>query len=271
MTLEQRRILLGFAWGVAIGSIVTHFAEKKKMQAEANRQIDEALEFEEFKRNERLKKDTDVLVQGSSGEQAEANISDALAIIKDAKYISDNEPPKVYGRRDPGELEQVESIERALAMGASIDELDTTVYIEPEDVLPTVHFEEPDDMRDPAVRQFDDTIRPNNADDVPYIISVDEFMDDNGYDKLTVTYYDGTESQTLADDHDAVITKITPLLGDEFLTRFGERSGDKSIVYVRNERFLADIEVTLNENSYEEVVLGMRPYVSRGLKFAEDD
>lgn len=289
MSVEVRRVLLGSAWGACLGAIVTHYVTKKRAEDRANAYVDHILDYETEKLRQKYAakyKEDEFATPETTAEHfglfGEANQSDEVDparvaiedIIREQQYRanSDNfEDRAMIGRPDPGEIEQLASLEKAAEQDLHPDEMDQfdVDYVEPEDIWPNVTLDGEDDPKAP--RRFEETIRPMNGFEVPYVISVDEFLDSNGNNKVSLTYYDGVDSQVLADERDAVISKITPLLGDDFLTNFGHRSGDKNIVYVRNERLEMDIEVVLNESSYEEVVLGIKPHRSRGGKFTEDD
>lgn len=91
---------------------------------------------------------------------------------------------------------------------------------------------------------------------VPYVINIEEFTDDNeDYDKLSVTYYEGDD--VMADERDGVIPEPSTLVGADALTRFGEGSDDENIVYVRNEKLTSDFEIVRDARSYASVVLGL--------------
>lgn len=91
---------------------------------------------------------------------------------------------------------------------------------------------------------------------VPYVINIEEFTDDNDdYDKLSVTYYEGDD--VLADEGDGVIPEPSTIVGIDALTRFGDGSDDEHIVYVRNEKLASDFEIVRDARSYSSVVLGL--------------
>lgn len=91
--------------------------------------------------------------------------------------------------------------------------------------------------------------------DAPYIISAEEYLgNDSNYAQETVTYYLG--DQVLADDRDEVIDEFEATIGLANL-RFGHRSNDDNVVYVRNERLLIDFEVLRSERKYVQDVLGL--------------
>lgn len=113
--------------------------------------------------------------------------------------------------------------------------------------------------------------------DGPYVISVDTFMDDDAFEKLTISYYE--DDDTLADDQDRIIPDIEQTIGRKNLDRFGDSDpADKYIVYVRNERKRVDYEVAHEESAYSRVVLGLdeeylgnRAAKARPLKMRQDD
>lgn len=90
----------------------------------------------------------------------------------------------------------------------------------------------------------------------PYVITPEEFGDQDGYDISTLTYYsDGV----LTDDFDEVIEDIEGLVGEDSLEHFGEYEDDS--VFVRNDISRTDYEILRDERSYSEVV-GTSPYTS---------
>lgn len=94
--------------------------------------------------------------------------------------------------------------------------------------------------------------------ETPYVITIVEYNEERmEYDKLTITYYSGDE--TLADEREEIIPDIEAAVGSDALTRFGDGSGDKNIVYVRNDRIATDMEVVLDPGSYARIVLGIEP------------
>lgn len=88
----------------------------------------------------------------------------------------------------------------------------------------------------------------------PYIISHDEyFEDESDYRRISLTWY--AADSVLVDDREVPIREHVKTCGD-FMNRFGEQSGDPSIVFIRNEKLERDFEITLNRGSYAEQVLG---------------
>lgn len=91
----------------------------------------------------------------------------------------------------------------------------------------------------------------------PFIISFEEYLE-NTAEKHTLTYYEGDD--TLCDQGENVIPDedIEGLIGPDALIKFGTRSDDPHIVYVRNMKNGVDYEVVRNLGSYKLLVAGMR-------------
>lgn len=89
----------------------------------------------------------------------------------------------------------------------------------------------------------------------PYIISDEEYMQNEPEHKqVTVTFYEG--DHVLADERDEPIENIEEYVGKENVVRFGYRSKDRNIVYVRNEEIEVDFEVARSTGFFSVEVLG---------------
>lgn len=89
----------------------------------------------------------------------------------------------------------------------------------------------------------------------PYVISPDEFGEDDEYETISLCYYaDGV----LTDDNDEPIENVDEIVGVESLTRFGEYEDDS--VFVRNKRLKTDYEILLDLRPYSEVAKGKPHY-----------
>lgn len=79
----------------------------------------------------------------------------------------------------------------------------------------------------------------------PYVISPDEFAEDDDYDKISLTLYaDGV----LADDNDEMIDNVDELVGKDSLNSFG--AFEDNSVFVRNDTLKADYEILRDERPY---------------------
>lgn len=85
----------------------------------------------------------------------------------------------------------------------------------------------------------------------PYIISEDQYEDDNGFDKLIVSYFE--EDEVLMFDNEEVFDNGQQVLGALNLSQFNDLKDDDTI-YIRNEKFGADYQVVLESGSYQNFI-----------------
>lgn len=138
-----------------------------------------------------------------------------------------------------------------------------------EDVISEYSGEEETEEEETEMVEPDSEDEERNTDE-PYIISVDEYMEDrDNYDKNTVTYYEADD--VLVDEREQVIPDVDSTVGSDSLTKFGHKSKDKKVVYVRNERIEADFEILLDTRSYSETILGIRDHEEIRRMRGEDD
>lgn len=92
-----------------------------------------------------------------------------------------------------------------------------------------------------------------------FLISSDEFYNTNQhFEKLSLTYYEG--DNCLTDMYDSLVPYPDRIVGPIALNSFGKnRNEDPNIVHVRNNGSSCDLEITLSKDSYQEVVLGIKP------------
>lgn len=137
-----------------------------------------------------------------------------------------------------------------------------------EDVISEYSGEEEDEEEEAVVVESESNEERNT--DEPYVISVDEYMNDREeYDKNTVTYFEVDD--VLVDEREQVIPDVDNTVGTDCLTKFGHKSNDNKVVYVRNERLEADFEILLDTRSYSETVLGIREEKEIRRMRGEDD
>lgn len=95
----------------------------------------------------------------------------------------------------------------------------------------------------------------NRTDDVPYVISEEEYMqNDTDYTQISLTFYEG--DNVLADDRDDPIPTVDDLVGDNNLLRFGDWSNDPNVVYVRNDVREQEYEITRSQGKFSDEVAG---------------
>lgn len=85
----------------------------------------------------------------------------------------------------------------------------------------------------------------------PYIISPDDYGNEDGYDCESLTYYaDGI----LTDDWDNPIENVDEIVGSESLKHFGENKDDEDTVYVRNDTLKRDYEILRDVCKYSDII-----------------
>lgn len=90
-------------------------------------------------------------------------------------------------------------------------------------------------------------------DDVPYVISIEEYMqNENDWHQTNLTYYAGDD--VLVDENDTPIPNKEKIVGE---LKFGHGSNDANIVYIRNPKMSIEWEVVYDRGSYQEEVLGL--------------
>jgi len=103
----------------------------------------------------------------------------------------------------------------------------------------------------------EDEDEPINPDE-PYIISEEDFAETHlEYGKELLTYYELDDTLSAAEG-EGTIDEVNSLVGNDSLTKFGHKSNDQNVVYVRNRRLACDFEITRKEGAYNEIVLTMR-------------
>ena len=129
-----------------------------------------------------------------------------------------------------------------------------TVIISPEET--DEYQEKIIDLQYSREEEKQDALQTVRTEDTPYVISVAEYHDEfDEHDKTVLRYYEG--DNILAGEDDVVIHNEEDVVSTLALTKFGERSQDRDIVYVRNEKLGVDFEISRNKKSYTEAVLGM--------------
>lgn len=95
----------------------------------------------------------------------------------------------------------------------------------------------------------------------PYIIGIEEYMNETEYDKVSLVYYD--EDGVLADNRDQIVDLT--VIGN-FTDHFGRGSQDPLIVYVKNEKLGTIFEVVKDEQSYSKLILKIQETEERPIR-----
>lgn len=86
----------------------------------------------------------------------------------------------------------------------------------------------------------------------PRIISADEWLDNNGYEKVVLSYFEDDEVLMTATDE--VLDNGIMIVGEENLQEFGINEEEEDTIYVRNDLMGCDYEVVLEEGSYADYI-----------------
>lgn len=278
------KTLIGFVAGAAAGSAVTYFIVNKK--AEAKWQAISETEIDEVKKRYGAIRKVDYVSPEVDEDEEAMNAGERLV----AQVIRDQN--KLLTELGYSE-EQIEDFR------AGVPDADLTEVIQEEEFQR--RLEEGRDEDIPSEEESRETLeRVNNIFDagvsdeeagnpiatdnehyhaieedrragLPYIISVDEFMENDDFEKISITYYEGDD--VLADERDMPIDDVDQTVGNDNLNRFGWESKDKNVVYVRNDRMQAFFEIAKDTRAYTEVVAGIAQHSSviNNPKFRDDD
>ncbi|MCD8158567.1 MAG: hypothetical protein LUD77_06675 [Clostridiales bacterium] len=94
-----------------------------------------------------------------------------------------------------------------------------------------------------------DSGKEERGDNMPYVISPDEFSEIEDYETISLTYY---SDDILTDEDDEPVENIDETVGSMFSSYFGEYEDDS--VFVRNDRLKCDYEILLDQRKYSEVL-----------------
>ena len=215
---EATKSFLIFTAGLSVGGVAGYFATKKYLEVKYEQDLQ--MQIQDVKDHYKL-------------------------IRKEGEYAAPETVPVDYENVLEG-LEYIEHSEEVVVEEENLTDESDNAY---EVVDPDVKYE-PDFASDYQEEYERDRSQP-------YIITVKEFMEDRDeYDKTTITYFE--DDDVLCDEREEVIPNVEYTVGNDALTKFGELSEDKNIVYVRNERTSTDFEIVRDRRSYAEVVLGYK-------------
>lgn len=238
------KLVSSFAAGFIVGGVGAYFVTKKKLESYyadiSQRDINEMREHYSLLRKQGVYSTPEQAVTARHG----------MEYVQSVQELGYSKVPTMNAQVDYESQEDEETMADDSIIAINVFDSPVDDNIEDGE----------DDIRDP---------------DRPYIISVDEFMEHDQeidgivYDKITITYFD--EDHVLIDEREEVIPDIDKVIGDTFMTKFGHKSKDKNVVYVRNERLESDFEVLLDKMSYSESVLGFHKDKKITKRFREDE
>lgn len=121
---------------------------------------------------------------------------------------------------------------------------------------PGVVVKEPPKKNDRNVFEEEEEVEETEDGNPIRILSITEFMaGEKSYNQVTLTYF--AEDDVLVDENEMPIEDVDATVGNANMDRFGYKSRDPKVVYIRNDRLQIDYEVVRHEGSYAEQVHGV--------------
>lgn len=223
--------IVGLAVGGFVGYLVTQRALRAMFEEELDIEVKKVKEFYKGKYGEEdyFSKVTPIHKSKNREEPEVPEVVDAETIMKDRGYIS----------------EEDEVVEAQVEVETTKTKREVPPLMDPTPI-------------DYNSQEFKDRVASRSPEE-PYIITVDEFMDDYPeFDKTCLTYFEADD--ILCDTRDQPIPDIAETIGLDSLDNFGLYSKDKNIVYVRNERISSDFEIAYDPGSYLESIAGFKQF-----------
>lgn len=126
--------------------------------------------------------------------------------------------------------------------------------------IPVETPEETDDVEPINIFASEDTEWDQAAEELrraetsgPYVLHKDEFWSsETGYNQNTLTYYAGDEM--LCSEDGSLVYNLPQVVGE---LQFGHGSGDRNVVYIRNDELKAEYEIIRDRGQYRIEILGM--------------
>ncbi len=163
-------------------------------------------------------------------------------VVKDLGYSAPNIP-------------KTEEIEDDLANVVEETTQEEVEKVIDEEVLKVAKELEEDTTRDPEDGWDYRVEIASRRPDKPYIINVNE-LHETDYTETSLIYF--TSDDVLCDTDDSVIGDKEGVIGEDNLEKFGHGSGDKNILFIRNDSLGVDMEIVKNNGNYAEVVHGFQ-------------
>lgn len=232
--------------GALIGAGVTYLVVTKRYERileKEIRQVKDHYAAQQAKRNEEVKEAIRVANENVKKgvrevSQERANEEDLEAL---AKRLQD------HGYKPDDLLDSQSDEERVEVLESMAIDLEEDAFVDIEDVQP-----------------------PRERQEHAFVISRQEYDETEGrHDKVTLYYY--VVDDILVGSDEQIVDDVEYVVGNDALTSFGRDSGDRNIVFVRNDRISTDFEVIRDPRSYSETVLGFRPPKSRPPRMRKDD
>lgn len=243
-------IVAGAGAGIALfsaGSVAGYFYAKKKLVTEYDVRLEEEIDRMRDHFKQRVKTD-----EFATPEKAAEALGVAPSTQAEELYRNAVEAMKNY-KPDTNAIERDKPVFQANGVAADPITGDILSRDEPQGPITRNVFEPRESPENDVDFAYADEIAARDP-KKPYVISLEEWNDnDFQHEQVDLTYYEG--DRILADPNDKEIALVEETIGWDNL-RFGHRSNDNDVVYIRNEVYHLDMEVTRHEGRYGEIVAG---------------
>lgn len=244
------KVFLGFATGLGIGGVTAAVVSKKHYEDELYNEI-----IPEIKESYEDRLDA---LEDKIDELEEINASYVAFFVN--RYGSGAEKPGKSAKNEETEPENEEKSEKVKVKPGK--KTQKKAKIDTNKVDYTNHYN-PIDVDDENRVKFDMKPKKDHGLKVdaeghvysnaaskgkPFIISIDEYTDLNGYDKQTFTYW--AYDEVFTDEHEDPDLNIVMYIGHDLMDLWEEYSPDHESLYIRNPQQKTDYEVIVREQSY---------------------
>ena len=233
----MKKFIIGAIGGAAVGAVVSHFVTKRVLEEKINERVSQ--EYRELIAELKygLVKAEDVVIhevetdrpEPSNDDEEEEDAQTDYTKFKDkGVYVSDKPELEDFAK--------MMQIKKALAR----DEGDYPADLVEEAARVMEERAESDTHNLTPVREKG-----------PYILEMSEFDTAYKNDKVSFTWWEG--SQTLTDEDEEIIPDIDGVVGMRSLEAFGTEladPGDPDVVYIRNDRLGLDINLVRDPRNY---------------------
>jgi hypothetical protein len=259
MSNAKTKIVLAFTAGVCIGGGAGYLIAERTIRKQAAEDLEAVQVMFRRVRDESSTEPNGVDEAPES--EAKTNIAEEDRYQTPAESITADE-----------EIIRLGYAQREALLGAKLDPNYVSPYTNPNDGVEELEYEDTplDDHPTPEkevvnVRTIshnpmyepdpDDVTSWDRSPDFPYVITEAEYrIDRPEFEKDSLTYYAGDD--TLAEENGNYIPDKNGTAGNHNLLEcFGMGSGDDRLLYIRNERVMADFEINLNDGKYTKEVL----------------
>lgn len=255
--MDKKQILI--YGGIAVvsagtGFAVGHILAKKKYQRLADEEINSVREMYVTQNNSAVKPDIEEVMAELAHKREVLTTHEAIVYNEGYNPQADdtdaNEFRRIHGR--------VPTTHELIQMGEGIEPEDALILRNSYDHDDAAVFERnifenpvPDEDEDPSDEGVPAEV-PESL-EIPYIIDdVSWFTNNTDFSQVSLTYW--ADDAVLTNSANQIVSDVT-VVGEVNLHRFGTKSNDPDIVYVRNHDEKTDFEITKVEKNYSVEIL----------------